>query len=173
MKTTYQITLSAELSDNHCDELVGLFDAFLKRHADDVESASADVRSSFWREPVEGTRLFGPQVIGPEPPIETTPWPIDSAEVAAAAETVLAAIPLAEDSTPVAIEVVPDAEIPEAGTRTLTIDKDTVYGALRELVKTKGAAAAATALKAVNAAKFTEVQEADYPALYDAIEAAK
>ena len=171
MKTRYEIHLNVELDDNHCDELVSLFDAFLERHADAVIHASANVRSGFYRDPIERTRLFGPQVSGPEPQIDTRPF--SPAEVAAAAATVLAAMPLAEDTTPCAIEVVPDAEIPEAGTRTLTIDKDTVYQALRELVKTKGAAAAATALKAVNAAKFTEVQEADYPALYEAIEAAK
>lgn len=169
MKTTYQITLSCELTANHCDELVGLFDGFLKRHADDVQHANCDVRSSFGREPVERTRLFGPPVSGPEPQIDTRPF--SPAEVAAAAETVLAAIPVTDLHPDTVADL--DAMAAEASTRALTIDKDTVYGALRELVKTKGAAAAATALKAVNAAKFTEVQEADYPALYDAIEAAK
>lgn len=177
MKTNYDISLNVELNDNHCDELVSLFDDFLKRHADAVIHASANVRSSFRRHDAyerAHDALFGPHVDAPKPPIETTPWPIDPAEVAAAAKEVQAVVKaLAEVETPCAIEVVPDEAIPEASTRTITIDKDTVYGALRELVKTKGAAAAAAALKTVGAAKFTEVGEESYAALYDAIEAAK
>lgn len=181
MKTTYQINLSVELADNHCDELVGLFDAFLKRHHEDVQHANCDVRSSFWREPVEHRMaLFGPLAEGKGEPqkgpvqfYEDKEHNTLRAVVQADSELKIDVAGLAEDPTPVAIEVVPDAEITEAGTRTIEINKDTVYGALRELVKTKGAAVAAEALKAVGAAKFTEVQEADYPALYNAIEAAK
>lgn len=170
MKTFYNITLYVELDANHCDELVSLFDDFLKRHADDVAHANCDVRSSFRREEAVATaRLFGPQVSDPTPQIDTSPF--SPAEVAAAAETVLAAIPVTDLHPDTVADL--DAMAAEASTRTITIDKDTVYGALRELVKTKGAAAAANALKTVGAAKFTEVQEADYPALYEAIEAAK
>lgn len=161
MKTHYSITLNVELDDNHCDELVSLFDAFLKRNADSVVYACADVRSSFRREEgTTATRLFGPEVSGPEPQIDTSPFSL--AEVAAAAETVLASIP---------VEPEPQAEVEGAEAEPAAIDKDTVYGALRELVKTKGAAAAANALKAVGASKFTEVAEKDYAALYAAIEA--
>lgn len=178
MQTTYHINLSVELTDNHCDEIVALFDAFLKRHHESVQHANCDVRSSFYRKPVEHRlATFGPLTEGKgEPQKGPVQFHEDTAhntlrDVVKADSTLKINVTgLAEDVTPSNIEV-EEGEPASPEPQPPTIDKDTVFAALRQLVKDKGAAAAAVALKNVGATRFTEVQEANYPALYAAIEA--
>ena len=178
MRTTYHINLSVELTENHCDEIVALFDAFLKRRHEDVQHANCDVRSSFYREPVEHRlATFGPLTQGKgEPQKGPVQFHEDKAHntlravVQGDSPLKINVTGLAEDATPSAIEV-EETEATSPEPQPPTTDKDTVFAALRQLVKDKGATAAATALKNVGATRFTEVQESDYPALYAAIEA--
>lgn len=169
---------------------VGAFADYLEgKFGAGISGMTVDTTVHGWNEPqgiVVGTRPAPEFTPPPEPeptpakrtrkakaPEPTAPetGPFSPAEVAAAATTVLAAIPEAEAAAEPQAEIEgADVEAEAAPAPQPELTRDDVFEALRRLVTTKGNDAAVAALASVGAKKFSDVPTPSLPALYAAIQ---